>query len=431
VTRSSASPGMRVCVVAPGAPSSNPRAAKEVASLVAAGYQVRWVCGSGHSLGADRDAELLLNSGAARQMLAPRPKWRRVAAALRHRFARRSGGGASLSAAAWAESESVGRLVSLACAEPADFFIGHYLPGLYAAWKAARRHGAVLGFDAEDSHVDELADTPDQAGRREARQRLEGQLLSACRHFTAASPLIAEAYECRYGRRPTTILNVFPKADAPPGPVTTPYLRGDGPPTLYWFSQTVGPGRGLEQVVDAMNRMRLTADLHLRGYPSTGFREELSRRAGTIASRIHWYPPDDPNEMVRLAAGHDLGLALERATPPNRAICLTNKAFTYLLGGLPVVFSRTPAQEHLAVELGAAAQVTELDDPAQTAACLDAWLGDKERLAQSRSTAWDLGQTRFNWDLEQAVFLDSVEKALTAHSEAKQAHGARTTCVSF
>ena len=39
-------------------------------------------------------------------------------------------------------------------------------------------------------------------------------------------------------------------------------------------------------------------------------------------------------EMVRLASRHDLGLASELDAPPNRAISLANKKFTYLLAGI-------------------------------------------------------------------------------------------------
>ena len=64
--------------------------------------------------------------------------------------------------------------------------------------------------------------------------------------------------------------------------------------------------------------------------------------------------------MARLAAQHDVGLASELSTPPNRAISLTNKVFTYLLAGIPVLLSNTPAQRGLAAELGEAAQVVDL-----------------------------------------------------------------------
>jgi glycosyltransferase involved in cell wall biosynthesis len=406
-----------VCLIGPGAPSSNPRLVKEADALAGAGYRVRVVCGTGHSLGARLDDDLLAARGWAVVRVPLGSKWGRIGRVVRHRAAARvvrRGVLHTPALVAWSESELAGRLARAAAAERADLYIGHYLPGLYAARTAARRHGTAYGFDAEDSHVDELPDTPAQASRRAARAAFEGRLLPGAAHLTAASPLIAEGYERRYGRRPLTVLNVFPLADAPPEPVVTPHLRTLGPPRLYWFSQTVGPGRGLESIVAALGRMRLPAELHLLGMPSGGYRAALDARADQSGARgrLIWHPPAGPNEMVRIAAGHDLGLALELTEPPNRAICLTNKAFTYLLAGAPVALSRTPAQERLAADLGAAGVLIDLADPAATAARLDAALGDRGELAARRATAWRLGRERFNWEVERNVFLASVAAAL-------------------
>ncbi|HEV3440391.1 MAG TPA: glycosyltransferase [Gemmata sp.] len=404
------------CLVAPGAPSSNPRLVKEANALAAAGFRVRVVCGTGHSLGAAFDAGIPVAWKWEFSQLPSRGKWQRFPQVIRQRISAKlawRGWVRTTATSAWAESEFAGRLARAASAEPADIYIGHYLPGLYAAWKAARCHNAVYGFDAEDSHVDELPDTSEFRGRRESRMLLERELLTGCQHLTAASPLIAETYVRRYGKRPLTVLNVFPLAEAPSDPVQTPYLKGEGPPTLYWFSQTVGSGRGLEQIVAAMGRMTVITMLHLRGNPASGYRQRLEAHAAACGAsgRVIWHPPASPDEMVRIAAGHDLGLALELTDPPNRAICLTNKAFTYLLAGIPTVFSRTPAQEWLAGEVGSASLVTDLDDPVALASQLDGILVERDRLAARRATAWRIGRERFNWDAEQGVFLRSVRDA--------------------
>jgi glycosyltransferase involved in cell wall biosynthesis len=406
-----------VCLIGPGHIASTPRLVKEADALHAAGFRVRVVAGTSHPMVAPLDAALEASRPWAVQRVPLGSKWRRVprvvcrrvaVALVRRRWLR------TPTAAAWAESELTGRLARAACAEPADLYIGHYLPGLYAAARAARRHGTKFGFDAEDSHVDELPDVPDHQGRRAARASLERQLLARCAHFTAASPLIADAYERRYGRRPVTVLNVFPRSEAPREPVPTAYLNGASRPTLYWFSQTIGPGRGLEAVVAAMGRMTVPVVLHLRGMPTTGYRDRLEARAAApgVRERIVWHPPAAPGDMVRLAAGYDAGLALELVEPPNRAICLTNKAFTYLLAGVPVVLSDTPAQERLAAELGDAGAVVGRAHPETLAGVLDGFLADRAALARRRDVAWRLGRERYNWELEQRAFLASVGAAL-------------------
>jgi glycosyltransferase involved in cell wall biosynthesis len=406
----------RVCLVAPGNLASNPRVVKEADALHAAGFCVRVVAGDTMANCRELDRSILARAPwpAVRVGLQP-GVGRHAAAALRRtcRLLIDRGICPSVATAWWAESQIVGRLARAAAAEPADLYIGHYPQGLVAAAKAARAHRAALGFDAEDSHVDELPPVPAWHGRRAARELIERTYLPRCRHLTAAAPLIADALRARYGVGAVSVLNVFPLKEAPESPQDPPSLSGQGPPTLYWFSQTVGSGRGLEAVIEALGRMRTPAHLYLRGNPAreyAGALHDLAERAG-LAGRVHLEGPAEPALMARLAAPHDLGLALELNEPPHRAICLTNKAFTYLLAGVPALLSHTAAQDRLAGELGAAALPADLADPAGLAASLDAYFADPARQREARRAAWRLGRERFNWDVEQHAFLASVRRA--------------------
>lgn len=94
------------------------------------------------------------------------------------------------------------------------------------------------------------------------------------------------------------------------------------------------------------------------------------------------------------------------------ALGLMNKIFIYLLAGIPVLLSNTPAQRELAAELGDAARVVDLTDPDATAAALDTWASDPDALARAKRKAWRLGQTRFNWGIEQQHFLRRVKETL-------------------
>jgi hypothetical protein len=115
--------------------------------------------------------------------------------------------------------------------------------------------------------------------------------------------------------------------------------------------------------------------------------------------------------MISLAAAHTLGLSLEQSTPRNRDLCLTNKIFTYLLAGTPVLLTPTRAQQRLATDLGEAALVLNFDRPADTAGKLDAWLASPSR-PHAAAHARALGLGRYNWDYEQASFLQTLRSAL-------------------
>ncbi len=115
---------------------------------------------------------------------------------------------------------------------------------------------------------------------------------------------------------------------------------------------------------------------------------------------------------VRSAAGYTAGLSLELRRPLNRNVCLTNKAFTYLLAGVPVILSRTRAQDRLAAELGDAALLLDLDDMQGSATKVTDWLNSPTVRCTARREAFRLGRERFNWDIEKGKFLARIEECL-------------------
>jgi glycosyltransferase involved in cell wall biosynthesis len=300
-------------------------------------------------------------------------------------------------------------LHAAACAVPADLYIAHYVAALPAAGAAAQRHGALLGFDAEDFHSGEGMDSPAEARRMAMVRVVEGAWLRRCRHLTAAAPLIGKAYASLYEvQGPVTVLNVFPLDMAPTQP---PSPRQPGAPLrAYWFSQTIGLDRGLQPFLQAMARATVRVELEIRGDDPWGHGATLmglARELG-IADRVRLLPLAPPREMVRLAAAYDLGLSLETDVSENRRLCLTNKIFTYLLAGVPVLLSDTPAQRALAPDLGAAAALVPLSDPAAIAAALDRLAAG---LDAAKAEALRLGRQRYNWEVEQTALLASVEAA--------------------
>jgi len=152
--------------------------------------------------------------------------------------------------------------------------------------------------------------------------------------------------------------------------------------------------------------------LDIRGSNRWGHGDALMSFAASLglADRVRLLPMAGPADMARLSAEYDVGLSLETDVSENRQLCLTNKIFTYLLAGVPVVMSDTPAQKLLASDLGPAARLCSLDDPVGLAATLDE-LASASRLAEASQAAWRLGRERYNWEREQEVLLDSVAAA--------------------
>ncbi|MDZ8055068.1 MAG: glycosyltransferase [Aulosira sp. ZfuVER01] len=407
----------RICLVSPGHVASNPRLVKEANALDAAGFSVRVVAGDYMAAIRSLDQTILSQVPWSCIQVGLGSKLSYLGLKLWQKLAQKvvsTGWIPHLSVATWAHSPMSTQLAKAAAAEPADLYIAHCLAALPAAAIAAQKHHAKLGFDAEDFHVGELPDIPANQAQIRVRDRIERTLLPRCQHLTAASPGIAAAYAKRYGVSMTPILNVFPLAEATPSPQLQEGERFGSEPSLYWFSQTVGPGRGIESIITAMGQMQTRVRLHLRGFPAAGYSESLMQLAAKVrvSDRVHLLPPAPPAEMVRLAAYHDVGLSLELTQPLNRGICLTNKIFVYLLAGLPVLMSLTPAQKEFAQQVGEVAILVDINDSSVVATALDRLFSQPGNLEIARTQAGKLGQEIYNWDIEQKKFLNIVVETL-------------------
>lgn len=417
--------GKRICLVTSGHIATDPRIVKEANALVSAGVNLTVVSAPFTAHYKAHDLALAEDSG-----------WRHVAVdttrevapigyalrALRQKaflqFPRATWRLPTLAEAAFSRVTTQLDTALRQYAPDAEFYLAHNLAALPAAAAAASRSRGKLGVDLEDCHWGEYADGDDSRQRALARH-VEDRYLPRCQHLTAASPMIAAHYEQRLGRPVTPILNVFPLAERPPILRSGPVERAGEPLTMYWFSQTLGPGRGLEWVIAALRRVKTPVRLVLRGQPVAGYLDHLwalARQAGAVVpgleQRIEFLPIVPPQDLVVHCARYDIGLSVEDGLTLNHRLCLGNKIFYYLLAGLPVILSDTPAQIALAKSLGEAAVVAPYGDADGLAQAILPWLSNPDRLREARHKAWSLATTRYNWESEQTLFLNSVRNVL-------------------
>lgn len=303
-------------------------------------------------------------------------------------------------------------LVKTAAGVPADLIYGGG-GALIASVLTARRLKVPYAVDLEDFHGAEhsTADTEGIFSNRMARAA-EAIVFRDAAFITTASDAIADGYAERYRKRPIVINNTFPLPAVEPefARVDSAGLR------LYWFSQTIGPGRGLEDAILAAGLADINCELHLRGNPSDGYVDLLSSMAKTRAPRLKLvhHPPEPPDRMVDLCRDYHVGLALELSEPPNRAICLTNKAFTYILAGLAVVFTDTPGQRSLAKDLGPGAFLYSPGDINTLAQNLKLWASSPTDLLIAQRASWAAARRRWHWQHpdEEGKLLRAVQEVL-------------------
>jgi glycosyltransferase involved in cell wall biosynthesis len=304
-----------------------------------------------------------------------------------------------------------------ALARSADLYIAHNLAALPAAAAASYMRQARLGFDAEDFHLGELIDTEHNRTSRCCIKYIERKYFPKCNYLTSASPFISEEYRKIYGVEMTPILNVFPLAEAD-------HLDGynfakglnRGVKSIYWFSQTISTDRGLDTALRALAAMKTHAMLYIRGTPTKEFESYLWPLTKTlsIADKVKILEPKPPQDMIKFASMHDVGLSLENTQTRNKDICLGNKIFTYLLAGIPQILTKTSAQSKFAILLGNAAKLIDVDNVEQCAKALDEYLGCESQLKLAKACAFDLARSRYNWDYEKQIFLNVVGRCMSS-----------------
>lgn len=294
-------------------------------------------------------------------------------------------------------------LSRLAACEPAELVIGHNLRALPASARAAAVLGARLGFDFEDLHFAEMPESPGFASERALVTAVEGAYVPRCDFLTASAPGIADEIARAYDvRRPEVILNSFSPGDALAASAPVRSDRADALPSLYWYSQVIGPGRGLEEAIAAVGALGMPVALHLRGRVKPAYRTHLTAlaTAAGIDTALRFHAPAPADDLVALASQHDVGLALEQPISVNRDLCVTNKILTYLAAGVAVAATATRGQREVMDAAPGAGFTYPPGDVVALAEGLRRLLASPRALADAKRAAAAASSARFNWEHE-------------------------------
>lgn len=401
---------MKVVLVTSGQPSLNPRLVKEADALSNDGFEVTVLYQYWNNWGTVANQELLKNKAWKAICVGGSPHQQPLQYFI-SRSLHRLGQllvrylGVKNWIAELGLKRNVFGLIKKAKSIKADLYIGHNLGALPAVVLASKKHNAKCGFDAEDFHRQEQTDDI-KSNAFQVAKFIEDKYLLQTNHLTVASPLIAEAYQKLYpDLNPIVINNVFELKHQP-----QIELNQNQGLKLFWFSQTIGKNRGLEDVIETLNIINNSSvELHLLGNLS----QDDCKYFNDLANfDINYYQPISDTEIFTLASKFDVGLALEPGFCLNNEIALSNKLFTYLISGLAIIASNTKAQQNFIDQnqnigfLYTIGNITELIDR------IKVLLEDKERLNNYKSNAYQLAQHKLNWELESEHFLNIVATTL-------------------
>jgi glycosyltransferase involved in cell wall biosynthesis len=399
-----------VTFITTGQPTTNPRLVKEAETLHRLGYSVKVIC-CFYQQWAQKPDEVITSKypgmyiycggdPVIKKAAYIKTRIRLKLSMLLFKYTRRFGVPENAISRTHAEALTIAKKIKT------DLYIAHNLGALPAAVLAAKHTGAKIGYDAEDLHSAQFTSTHDESYR--LNKYIEEKYFGRVDYFTAASPLIAEYYKREYSYlEPVVVNNVFPKTALN---ISQNY-KADEPLKLFWFSQTVGPERGLEDVIKAMAATQGNVQLHLLGNCNESHKAALSNLVTKLklkADQLWFYEPIGTDEIFDFASRFDIGMATETGVPLNRDICLTNKIFTYIQCGLAMIASDTQAQALFMEQYPGTGKLYQKNSLQSLTDCISFYLQNPDALYQTRLQNYRLGQTELNWETESHAFLNLV-----------------------
>lgn len=391
----------------------NPRVVKEATALGSAGYEVTVMSVSNRPDFEHMDVELARALPFRRKVI---DYLNPTSAARRAHFVQRvrTWGARQLCTRFGIESaQALGpasALLKFARSHPADLTIVHTEIPLWAA-QPLIADGRRVAVDLEDWYSEDLLEAERRSRPLALLRKAESFALNRAAYASVPSASMADALREAYGcPRPIVVRNTFPL----PSRARSDHPSNTTAPTFVWFSQTVGPGRGLEEFIAAWALTKNPSRVCLIGGARSGYCENLlAALAPERRAHVNVLPLIAPSELTDRLADFDIGLALEPRSPRNKDLTISNKIFQYLGSGLAVVATNTAGQsEVMRAAPDCGILVSTLDAPA-FASQLDELIGNRDRLRARQLAARAAAEREFSWERESSRLLTSVEQALS------------------
>ncbi|WP_179022246.1 hypothetical protein [Winogradskyella forsetii] len=283
----------------------------------------------------------------------------------------------------WSETKKLSKNIKFNCV------IAHNLGAFFAAVKLSENKDIFLQLDIEDYY-------PGEALYFNKKHEQQNRMYIMAHSFFEASSITYASegikLECQKHfkiiehAQEVTIINAFKSTDfVEPKSVASNKIK------CVWFSQHIGPNRGLEQVFEAAKTTN-QFEFHLIGNPNQAYLNDLEISDNIIIHNI--LKQEDLHDFL---SHMDIGLALENvAADLNRDICLTNKFLAYAQSGLYILATDTFGQSQFLNALKYNAGEIMTSTLAQTLQQIDTAI-----LSQNKKIERWKNAKSFSWENEQ------------------------------
>lgn len=288
----------------------------------------------------------------------------------------------------------------------------HCEPGLWAGCRLLDE-GFCVGVDFEDWFSEDLL--PEARLHRPVRaiaaaeKRLLGR--AAVRFATTRSMALALQQWANVDTTPLVIPNAFRRTDAP-GQDSGLDRRSPDAVSFHWFSQTIGPGRGLETLAAALSGLQGNWELHLRGQikgMEVWLEQTFSPR---LQEQITIHPLVSNEQLPRHCASHDVGLALEIPYCNNKDLTASNKIFEYMRCGLAIIATDTKGQQEVMAGCPGSGWVVPANDADRLRSVMQRCIDKSDSVAAAKAEARRASATSWAWEAFEPLLVQEVVGAL-------------------
>jgi len=251
-----------------------------------------------------------------------------------------------------------------------------------SAGYALKNNGAKLVYDAHELYTEQL-DRPNRFWQWYFRN-LEKKLKLADGIFSVNQSILDE-------------LNKRYKLDAVPKDIlyNAPFyqeiaLEYHQKPKLLYLGHYM-PGRGIEEIIELVNKMDLELDVYGRGF------ENLA------SERVKIHAPVKPEEVVSEASRYDIGILPYIGTNLNNLYSTPNKLFEYMMAGVAIAASDLPEIAKV-VNKNKVGVLFNPTDPKDMAQKIGGILEDTQTLKEYRQNAL-MAAEEFCWEKQEEKLL--------------------------
>lgn len=294
-------------------------------------------------------------------------------------------------------------MIRHALQENADLYIAHTEYGL-AIGKDLLNKGGKVAFDIEDWYSNDylVPERPVVLLRNLEKVALEKGVYCSCPSQSMATAL-QKAYP--EGKPIQVIYNGFSQSEN-----VLKAVQLTGMPSLVWFSQTIGPGRGLETIIQALTHLKTKVELHLIGECSEAYKQKLNDLFPfSSGHKIKIHAAVKHHELTSILSRHNIGLAIENIAPENKNTTISNKILQYIQAGNKVLATETAGQKEVAEYFKNAISIVPVDAPEYWAEIIEKLLSspaiDREKQLQQFNTV-------FSWEAQEQKLLQLVGNAI-------------------